>query len=56
MTLVMVAMMVLPAMLRAEDPPTEWIDKDTGHRVVRLCHCVLSLEYPSFRTIPRLQG
>lgn len=27
---------VFPAMARAEDPPTEWIEPATGHRVVRL--------------------
>src|ERR1041385_6968864 len=29
-------LLLTSAVLRAEEPPTEWIDPDTGHRVVRL--------------------
>src|SRR5260370_17736374 len=27
---------ILSPLAHAEDPPTSWVDKDTGHRVIRL--------------------
>jgi len=36
MLLLLLAGLVLRMPTRADDPPTEWIDQDTGHRVVRL--------------------
>ena len=31
-----ILIVALPLIVRAAEPPAEWIDPDTGHRVVRL--------------------
>jgi hypothetical protein len=32
----LLALALLSPALRAEEPPLEWVDHDTGHRIIRL--------------------